>query len=47
MMFILFGLLYLAIVSGAIWTIMVIISMMTVVKPFFDQSKKRDWIKKD
>jgi hypothetical protein len=46
MMFVQYGLFYLAIVSGAIWAIMVIISMFTVVKPFFDQAKKRDWTKK-
>jgi hypothetical protein len=29
--------------SGIIWTIMVIVSIISVIKPFFDQAKEREW----
>ena len=45
MMFLLFDLFYLALVSGVIWTIIVIFSVTSTVKRFYRQSVTRYWKK--
>jgi len=46
LMFLLFDLFYLALISGVIWALMVIYSINTTVKRFYKQSVTRNW-KKD
>ena len=43
LMFLLFNLVYLAIISAIIWTLVVIASINSTVKRFYKQSVKRDW----
>jgi hypothetical protein len=43
MMFSLFNLASLTIISGVLWLIIVIISILTTGRRFFNQAKKRDW----
>ena len=43
LMFLLFNLVYLAIISAIIWTLVVIASINSTVKRFYRQSVKRDW----
>jgi hypothetical protein len=45
LMFLLSGLLYLTLVSGLIWTVIVILSLGTTVKRFYKQSITRYWEK--
>lgn len=45
LMFLLFDLFYLAVVSGIIWAIIVVISINSTVKRFYKQSIKRHWKK--
>jgi hypothetical protein len=45
LMFLLFGLFYLSLVSGVIWIIIVISSLRSTVKRFYEQFKKREWEK--
>lgn len=45
MMFILFDLANLAIAAGAIWALVVLLSLKNTVKRFFEQAVKRDWKK--
>lgn len=45
MMFLLFGLFYLSLVSGVIWILIVISSLKSTVKRFYEQSKRREWKK--
>lgn len=45
LMFLLFDLFYLAVVSGVIWAIIVVISINSTVKRFYQQSIKRYWKK--
>ena len=45
LMFLLFGLLYLSLVSGLIWTVIVALSLGTTVKRFYKQSITRYWEK--
>jgi hypothetical protein len=42
-MFSLFNLASLTIISGVLWLIIVIISILTTGRRFFNQAKKRDW----
>jgi hypothetical protein len=42
-MFSLFHLIYLSIISGVVWLVIVLISISTTAKRFFDQAKKRSW----
>ena len=44
-MFLLFDLLYLSLVSGLIWTVIVTLSLSTTVKRFYKQSITRYWEK--
>jgi len=46
LMFLLFGLNYLALVSGLIWVFVIILSLLTTVKRFVQQAKTREWGKK-
>lgn len=43
LMFLLFGLQTLAIVTGALWGVFVLISIVSIVVPFFRQSIDREW----
>jgi len=43
LMFLLFNLVYLAIISAIVWTLVVIASINSTVKRFYKQSVKRDW----
>ncbi len=45
LMFLLFGLNYLAFVSGIVWSVMVVFSINSTVKRFYKQSVKRYWKK--
>lgn len=45
LMFLLFDLFYLSLVSGVIWIIIVILSLMTTVKRFYKQAATRNWEK--
>lgn len=45
LMFLLFGLFYLSLVSGVIWTAIVILSLSTTVRRFYKQSITRYWKK--
>lgn len=45
LMFLLFGLFCLSLVSGVIWIIIVISSLRSTVKRFYEQFKKREWEK--
>jgi hypothetical protein len=45
LMFLLFDLFYLSLVSGVTWVIIVILSLKTTVKRFYDQAVTRDWEK--
>ncbi len=47
LMFLLFGLLNLAVISGAIWTFFVIASINSTVKRFFKQAFRRSWLRED
>jgi hypothetical protein len=44
-MFLLFGLFNLSLISGAIWAMIVIVSIATTVRRFFQQATARDWKK--
>ena len=46
LMFLLFGLLNLAIISGILWAIFVMVSIISIVRPFFRQSTEREWMKR-
>jgi hypothetical protein len=46
LMFLLFGLFYLSLLSGVIWVFVILLSLMTTVRRFFQQAKTRDWAKK-
>lgn len=43
LMFLLFGLFYLSLVSGVIWTVIVILSLGSTAKRFYKQSITRYW----
>jgi hypothetical protein len=43
MMFLLFHLVYLSLISGMIWAIIVLLSILSTGKRFFEQAKKRNW----
>jgi hypothetical protein len=45
LMFLLFNLFYLSLISGVTWAIIVILSLMTTVKRFYKQAVTRDWEK--
>ncbi len=45
MMLMLFGLFDLSLISGAIWVLLVILSLATTVRRFFRQAVSRDWMK--
>jgi hypothetical protein len=45
LMFLLFGLFNLSLVSGVIWAIVVILSLATTARRFIRQAKERDWRK--
>ena len=47
LMFLLFGLLNLAVISGVIWIFFVIASINSTVKRFFKQAFRRSWLKED
>ncbi len=47
LMFLLFGLLNLAVISGVIWIFFVIASINSTVKRFFKQAFGRSWLKED
>ena len=46
LMFVLFGLLNLAVVSGTLWAIFVLVSILSIVRPFIKQSVAREWMKR-
>jgi len=46
LMFLLFDLFYLSLISGVTWVIIVILSLMTTVKRFYKQAVTRNWEKK-
>jgi hypothetical protein len=46
LMFLLFGLFYLSLLSGVIWVFIILLSLLTTVRRFFQQAKTRDWEKK-
>ncbi len=46
LMFALFDLFYLSLISGVTWITVIILSLITTVKRFFEQATKRDWTKK-
>jgi hypothetical protein len=46
LMFLLFDLFYLSLISGVTWAIIVILSLMTTVKRFYKQAVTRNWEKK-
>ena len=46
LMFVLFGLFYLSLISGVTWIIIVALSLMTTVKRFYKQAVTRNWEKK-
>ncbi len=43
MMFLLFHLVYLSLISGMIWAIIVLLSIFSTAKRFYEQAKKRNW----
>ena len=45
LMFLLFGLFYLSLLSGVIWVFIIFLSLLTTVKRFFQQAKARNWAK--
>jgi hypothetical protein len=47
MMFLLYQLFYLSIISGMLWSIIVLVSILSTGKRFFEQSVKRDWNKRE
>jgi hypothetical protein len=44
-MFLLFGLINLSLISGVIWAVVVIVSIATTVRRFYQQAAARDWRK--
>ena len=46
LMFLLFDLLNLAIISGILWAIFVLVSILSIVRPFLKQSMDREWMKR-
>jgi len=46
LMFLLFNLFYLSLISGVTWAMIVILSLMTTVKRFYKQAVTRNWEKK-
>lgn len=46
LMFSLFDLFYLSLLSGVIWVFVILLSLMTTVRRFVQQAKARDWAKK-
>ena len=47
LMFLLFGLLYLAVISAVLWALFVGASINTTVRRFFQQSFQRGWLKEE
>ena len=46
LMFLLFGLFYLSLLSGVIWVFVILLSLLTTVRRFVQQAKARSWAKK-
>lgn len=46
LMFLLFGLFYLSLLSGVIWVFVILLSFLTTVRRFVQQAKARSWAKK-
>lgn len=45
-MFLLFDLLNLAIITGILWAIFILVSIVSIAIPFFRQSLEREWVKR-